>query len=72
MKDRFNTFDSFDESDASFDDFEQAIPLMSEEEEKELTESVIPDELPILPLKIQSCFQELWFQLPLAETVRLH
>ncbi|MEQ9278914.1 MAG: endopeptidase La [Balneola sp.] len=51
MKDRFNTFDSFDESDASFDDFEQAIPLMSEEEEKELTESVIPDELPILPLK---------------------
>ncbi len=51
MKDRFNTFDSFDESDASFDDFEQAIPLMSEEEERELTESVIPDELPILPLK---------------------
>lgn len=51
MKDRFNSFDSFDESDASFDDFEQAIPLMSEEEEKELTESVIPDELPILPLK---------------------
>ena len=51
IRDRFNTFDSFDESDASFDDFEQAIPLMSEEEEKELTESVIPDELPILPLK---------------------
>ncbi|MEP4277469.1 MAG: endopeptidase La [Balneola sp.] len=51
MKDRFNTFDSFDESDASFDDFEQAIPLMSEEEEKELTESVIPEVLPILPLK---------------------
>ncbi|HCT55314.1 MAG TPA: endopeptidase La, partial [Balneola sp.] len=51
MKDRFNTFDSFDESDASFDDFEQAIPLMSEEEEKELTESIVPDELPILPLK---------------------
>lgn len=51
MKDRFNSFDSFDESDASFDDFEQAIPLMSEEEERELTESVIPDSLPILPLK---------------------
>jgi len=51
MKDRFNSFDSFDESDASFDDFEQAIPLMSEEEEKELTESVIPENLPILPLK---------------------
>jgi len=51
MKDRFNSFDSFDESDASFDDFEQAIPLMSEEEERELTESVIPENLPILPLK---------------------
>ena len=51
MKDRFSTFESFDESDASFDDFEQAIPLMSEEEEKELTESIVPDELPILPLK---------------------
>ena len=50
MKDRFNSFDSFDESDASFDDFEQAIPLMSEEEERELTESVIPENLPILPL----------------------
>ncbi len=51
MKDRFNSFDAFDESDASFDDFEQAIPLMSEEEERELTESIIPEELPILPLK---------------------
>jgi len=51
MKDRFSSLDSFDESDASFDDFEQAIPLMSEEEERELTESVIPNELPILPLK---------------------
>ncbi len=51
MKHRFNSFDSFDESDASFDDFEQAIPLMSEEEERELTESVIPENLPILPLK---------------------
>lgn len=51
MKDRFNTFESFDESDEHFDDFEQAIPLMSEAEEKELTESEIPDSLPILPLK---------------------
>ncbi len=51
MKDRFSAFDSFDESDVNFDDFEQAIPLMSEEEEKELTESEIPDELPVLPLK---------------------
>ncbi len=51
MKDRFNRFESFDESDVNFDDFEQAIPLMSEEEEKELTESEIPEELPILPLK---------------------
>lgn len=34
-----------------FDDFEQAIPLMSEEEEKKLTESEVPDNLPILPLK---------------------
>ncbi|MEX1136885.1 MAG: endopeptidase La [Balneolales bacterium] len=33
------------------DDFEQAIPLLSEEEEKQMTESEIPEELPILPLK---------------------
>ncbi len=33
------------------DDFEQAIPLLSEEEEKKIDESGIPDELPILPLK---------------------
>lgn len=33
------------------EDFEQAIPLLSEEEEKQMTESEIPDELPILPLK---------------------
>ncbi|TNE70836.1 endopeptidase La [bacterium] len=33
------------------DDFEQAIPLLSEEEEKKIDESKIPDELPILPLK---------------------
>ncbi|MDI6401061.1 endopeptidase La [Balneolaceae bacterium ANBcel3] len=38
-------------SDEEFDDFEQAIPLLSEEEEKKITESEIPEELPILPLK---------------------
>lgn len=38
-------------SEEVFDDFEQAIPLMSEEEEKALTESVVPESLPILPLK---------------------
>lgn len=42
-------FDEFGEED--FDDFEQAIPLMSDEEEKRLSEIKIPDELPILPLK---------------------
>ncbi len=38
-------------SEDEFDDFEQAIPLLSEEEEKRMTESDIPDQLPILPLK---------------------
>lgn len=33
------------------DDFEQAIPLLSEEDEKKFTESEMPDSLPILPLK---------------------
>ncbi|MEQ8525388.1 endopeptidase La [Gracilimonas sp.] len=51
MKQRFDFFENFDQSDDNFDDFEQAIPLMSEEEEKELTEAEIPDSLPILPLK---------------------
>lgn len=50
MKERFDLFQQMD-SDDNFDDFEQAIPLMSEEEERELTEAEIPDELPILPLK---------------------
>ena len=40
----------FAQSDG-FDDFEQAIPLMSEEEERRLSESEVPDNLPILPLK---------------------
>jgi ATP-dependent Lon protease len=38
-------------SEDEFDDFEQAIPLLSEEEERRMTESDIPDQLPILPLK---------------------
>lgn len=48
---RFKIDNSFSEQNDGFDDFEQAIPLMSEEEEKRLTESEIPDNLPILPLK---------------------
>ncbi|MCC5940252.1 MAG: endopeptidase La [Balneolaceae bacterium] len=42
---------AFDDQNEGFDDFEQAIPLMSEEEERKLTESIVPDQLPILPLK---------------------
>lgn len=38
-------------SEEEYDDFEQAIPLLSEEEEKRMTESNLPKELPILPLK---------------------
>ena len=48
---RFKIQTAFEDQNEGFDDFEQAIPLMSEEEEKKLTESEIPDELPILPLK---------------------
>ncbi len=48
---RFKIQTAFDDQGEGFDDFEQAIPLMSEEEERKLTESAIPDELPILPLK---------------------
>ncbi|HKK46906.1 MAG TPA: endopeptidase La, partial [Balneolaceae bacterium] len=51
MKNIFNNMIDFEDMDDQFDDFEQAIPLMSEEEEKKLTQSEIPDELPILPLK---------------------
>jgi len=35
----------------NLDDFEQAIPLLSDEEEKKMHDSTIPDDLPILPLK---------------------
>ena len=41
----------FDNTDENMEDFEQAIPLMSEEEERALTESEVPESLPILPLK---------------------
>ncbi|MCW9707324.1 endopeptidase La [Fodinibius salsisoli] len=51
MKDMFKNMVNFEDIDDQFDDFEQAIPLMSEEEEKALTESEVPEELPILPLK---------------------
>ncbi|MTI89179.1 MAG: endopeptidase La [Balneolaceae bacterium] len=51
MKEHLDWFNNLDSADSDFDDFEQAIPLMSEEEEKELTEAEIPESLPILPLK---------------------
>ena len=41
----------FDSPEDHLEDFEQAIPLMSEEEERALTESEVPEQLPILPLK---------------------
>lgn len=43
--------DLFGLNPKSIDDFEQAIPLLSEEEERALDESSTPDSLPILPLK---------------------
>ncbi|MDZ7806728.1 MAG: LON peptidase substrate-binding domain-containing protein [Gracilimonas sp.] len=51
MKQRFELFQNLSDSDDKFEDFEQAIPLMSEEEERELTQAEIPESLPILPLK---------------------
>tara|TARA_R100001143_G_C3361331_1_gene136744 strand:- start:38720 stop:41260 length:2541 start_codon:yes stop_codon:yes gene_type:complete len=48
---RFKIETAFEDQNEGFDDFEQAIPLMSEEEEKRLVESEVPDNLPILPLK---------------------
>ncbi len=51
MKERFNIFDEIEDSDDNISDFEQAIPLMSEEEEKALNESKVPETVPILPLK---------------------
>lgn len=51
MSNKFNNFANFEDIDDQLDDFEQAIPLMSEEEEKELSQTEIPENLPILPLK---------------------
>ncbi len=51
MKTRLDLFNDFGNSDDNFEDFEQAIPLMSEEDEKALTEATVPETLPILPLK---------------------
>ncbi|TVQ66517.1 MAG: endopeptidase La [Balneolaceae bacterium] len=48
---RFRITTDFEDQNDGFDDFEQAIPLLSEEEEKRLTESEVPSQLPILPLK---------------------
>ena len=51
MNKMFKNITYFEDAGEQFDDFEQAIPLMSEEEEKNLSQSEIPDNLPILPLK---------------------
>ena len=51
MKSRLTLINDLSNNEDVFDDFEQAIPLMSEEEEKALTESAVPESLPILPLK---------------------
>ncbi|MEQ9308828.1 MAG: endopeptidase La [Balneolaceae bacterium] len=51
MKTRLELFSDLGHSDDNLEDFEQAIPLMSEEEEKALIEALVPDSLPILPLK---------------------
>lgn len=51
MNNIFDNIANLEDIQDQFDDFEQAIPLMSEEEEKELTQSEVPEELPILPLK---------------------
>jgi len=51
MNNQFNLVANFEDIEDQLDDFEQAIPLMSEEEEKELSQSDIPENLPILPLK---------------------
>lgn len=50
MKIRPNLFNQFGQTE-DFDDFEQAIPLLSEDEERALIESDVPDSIPILPLK---------------------
>lgn len=42
---------SFEGQNDEYEEFEQAIPLMSEEEERQLSEAEIPGNLPILALK---------------------
>lgn len=51
MKARLDLFKDLGQSEDNFEDFEQAIPLMSEEEEKALIDALVPESLPILPLK---------------------
>lgn len=50
MSERDFPFSYLNESD-NFDDFDQAIPLLSEEEEQQIIDTEIPESLPILPLK---------------------
>ena len=68
---RFKFENSLSDQNDGFDDFEQAIPLMSEEEEKRLTESEIPDNLPLLPLKNTVLFPGVVVPITVAETARL-
>lgn len=51
MKNRFSIYNSLDDADSSFEDFEQAIPLMSDDEEADLAGKSVPESLPVLPLK---------------------
>lgn len=50
MNQKDQAFNIFGNSD-NFDEFEQAIPLLSEEEEKEIIDAETPESLPILSLK---------------------
>ena len=52
MKDRIIESNiQFGDKGTGLDDFEQAIPLLSEEEERKMSESEVPESLPVLPLK---------------------
>ena len=51
MSEMFKHLTDIEDMEDQLENFEQAIPLMSEEEEKELSQSEIPENLPILPLK---------------------
>jgi ATP-dependent Lon protease len=50
MNQKDQAFSIFSDSE-NFDEFEQAIPLLSEEEEKEIIDAETPESLPILSLK---------------------